>query len=186
MAMLRSLIVRVVLCLVVPVAPVWGQRLSSTLDVSTQIWSGAAERREFSEDVGVALEVAGVHRARVFSRGAYLVGGAAAAHGILSEVCRVSGPASAQCFPDFPSFLSLTALAGVEGTFGVTARLLGGPAVFSAGERGTALGLQSRVDVATPPLLHLSLVASVRGAVIPNFEGRRHRFVALGLGLGIR
>jgi hypothetical protein len=58
--------------------------------------------------------------------------------------------------------------------------------VFYAASRETAAGLQGHADLATPPLLHLSLVFSVRGAVIPSFKGRAHRYGAMGVGIGIR
>jgi hypothetical protein len=188
--MLRSLIVRVVLCLVVPVLPVWGQRLSSTFDANAQGWGTTGDRR-YSGDGGFAAEAVMARRVRPFSHGALLVGGAAALHGVLKgDSCRLAAPPVPDeplaCLPGAPSFALFSALGGVEGTRGLTARLVGGPAVFLAGARGTALGFQGRADVATPALFHLALVISARGAVVPNFEGGSMRFVAFGLGLGIR
>jgi len=58
--------------------------------------------------------------------------------------------------------------------------------VFHAGARGTALGLQGHADIASPPIIHLSLVASARGALIPNFEGHLHAMTGFGIGVRIQ
>jgi hypothetical protein len=180
-----------VLCIALPAASASGQRLASTFDVNLQGWNTTGDR---PLTVGIALEAVAARRLRPFSHGALVVGGAAALQGVIGdgEVCRVGPPPVpgddplVVCQSAAPAFASFTALAGVEATRGLTARLLGGPAVFYAGTRGTALGAQGRVDVATPSLFHIALVISARGAVVPNFEGRCATFVALGLGLGIR
>lgn len=192
MNMFRSIAVRLsVLCIALPAASASAQRLSSTFDVNGQGW-GTTGKPRYAHDGGFAAEAVLARRVRQFSRGALLVGGAAAVHNVIgdSDVCRLAAPPAPDvpsvCLPDAPPFSSLTALAGVEGTFGFAARLLGGPTVFHAGARGTALGVQGRADLATPALFHLALVLSVRGAVIPSFEGGRVRFAAVGLGLAIR
>jgi hypothetical protein len=190
MTVFRSIVGRVLVCIVLPVAAASGQRLSSTFDASVQAW-GATGARRYAHDGGFAAEVFGARRLRPSARGALIVGGAAALHGTIGsgDVCRIPAPPAPGepvCLPDAPSFASLAALGGVEGTFGVIARLVGGPAAFHAGKRGTALGFQARADLATPRVRHLSLVVSARGTVIPNIEGDALRYVAFGLGVGIR
>ncbi|MDP9352652.1 MAG: hypothetical protein M3P51_14085 [Chloroflexota bacterium] len=115
-----------------------------------------------------------------------LTGGlSAGAHGpITSDLVCLIGPNN-ECAPDFPLFLSLGALLGVQrgSATGSTARLLGGPAYFLAQEGGAALGMQGRLEVAAPPFLHVAPVVSLRGALLPSFQGSVLRSVSLGVGL---
>jgi hypothetical protein len=180
MTMLRSLIVRVVLVMSLPVATASGQRLM--LDVGAQAWTGRANGHVFSNHGGPSLD--GVVAWRPTRDGAFIVGGGLAGHAIMSEACYFP-PGTSGCASNFPSFSSFTAFAGLA-TSGAGARLLGGPGVFHAGERGTALGIQARTDLAATLAHHVAFVLSARGAVIPNFEGRVHRYGAFGLGIGIR
>ena len=88
--------------------------------------------------------------------------------------------------PRLSSFTSLALMGGLEGKLGATLRALAGPAVFHDGTRGTAAGLLGRADLASPPLLHISIVASARGEVIPNFDGHVHGMMGFGFGVRIQ
>ena len=96
--------------------------------------------------------------------------------------------ATGTCAPDFPVLLSAGALVGVArpGAWGSTTRVLAGPAYFRGEHEGRGLGVQGRVDVATPAVLHTSLVLSLRGALIPRFQGETLGTTSLGLGLRIQ
>lgn len=93
-----------------------------------------------------------------------------------------------ECIPTFPVLLSVGALVGVSrpSAWGSTTRVLAGPAYFRDEDRGGALGLQGRLDVSTPPVLHTALVVSLRGAVLPGFRGETLGTTSLGLGLRIQ
>ena len=187
MILFRSLVVRVLCGVAMPVAVASAQVLSSpTFDLALQGWEGQAKGRLFSNKGGLALDAVATSHVRKFSRVALVVGAGVAGETLFAaNDCMVSPPPAVftGCAPDFPSFSSLTALAGVEGRYSFIARVLAGPAVLHAGGRGTAAGLQGRVDLSTPALIHVSLVASARGAWIPNFEGRSHRTRAVGVGV---
>ena len=187
MNLFRSLVVGALCCVALPDAVASAQGLSSpTLDLAFQGWDGQAKDRLFSNHGGVALDAVATSRVRKFSRVALVVGAGVAAETIFAaNDCMVPAPPAVftGCAPNFPEFSSLTALAGVEGRYGFIARVLAGPSVLRAGERGTAVGLQGRVDLSTPALIHVSLVASARGAWIPNFEGESHRIRAVGVGV---
>ncbi len=93
-----------------------------------------------------------------------------------------------ECVPAFPVLLSTGLLVGVSrsSSSGATSRVLAGPAYFRGEEQGRALGLQGRLDVSTPPILHTALVVSLRGAVLPRFQGDMLGTTSLGLGLRIQ
>ena len=182
----RSLIVRALLCVAMPVAVASAQgRSPLTLDIAAQAWTGRAQGEVFSSQGGLALDAVVALRARTLSRGAFIVGAGAAAEGRFphGDVCRRFLEGS-EC-KEYPSFSSLMLLGGLEG-FGGTVRALVGPAVFrseSGSRRGDAAGLEGRVDLATPPFIHVSFVLSARGAFIPNFHAHKYRTGAMGVGV---
>ncbi|HEY7770693.1 hypothetical protein [Longimicrobium sp.] len=92
------------------------------------------------------------------------------------------------CFDTFPVLLSVGALVGVSRSWpsGSTTRVLAGPEYFRGEEEGGALGLQGRLDASTPLILHTALVLSLRGAVIPRFQGDMLGTTSIGLGLRIQ
>ena len=93
-----------------------------------------------------------------------------------------------ECIPTFPVLLSTGVLVGVSrsSSSGATSRVLAGPAYFRGEDEGGTLGLQGRLDVSTPPILHTALVVSLRGAVLPRFQGETIGTTSLGLGLRIQ
>jgi hypothetical protein len=95
---------------------------------------------------------------------------------------------SGECAPEFPQFFSGGALLGVQrgSAQGPSARILAGPTYYYGHRRSGALGLQGRLDMATPPFLHTSVVASLRGAVLPSFEEETLGITSFGLGLRIQ
>ena len=92
------------------------------------------------------------------------------------------------CKPDYPAFFALGAVAGVQRQMGsgLSARALAGPAYYQSADGPNVWALQGRVDVAKPLLFHTALVLSLRGAVLPSYEGESLSFTALGLGLRIQ
>jgi hypothetical protein len=92
-----------------------------------------------------------------------------------------------ECVPAFPVLLSAGAMVGVSrpSAWGFTTRALAGPAYFRGEEQSGALGLQGRLDVATPAILHTSLVVSFRGTLLPDFRGETLGTTSLGLGLRV-
>lgn len=97
----------------------------------------------------------------------------------------VMGPFE-ECTPRFPDFLSVAALAGMEQPLGSgSLRLLLGPGYYQAFDGPGVLGLQGRADVSTPRIWHVSLVGSVRGNLLPSYEGEMLRLTTYGVGLRI-
>jgi hypothetical protein len=92
------------------------------------------------------------------------------------------------CKDDYPSFFSLGAVAGVQRQmgYGLSARALAGPAYYQSADGPNVWALQGRVDVAKPLFFHTALVASLRGAVLPSYQGESLSFTALGVGLRIQ
>jgi hypothetical protein len=144
---------------------------------------------------GVALDALIGLRIRASGRSALLAGISAGVQGTLNfgDVCNHGS--RGQCLDDFPALIPVAALAGWEGRTGTgtspgaTLRVLVGPSYVrfdGEAQRGRAAGAQGRVDLATPPLGPVALVASLRGNVVPRFRDQTFGTWAAGLGLRLR
>jgi len=91
------------------------------------------------------------------------------------------------CAPEFPAMGSVTALGGWESRSAgeASARVLAGPGFYWGGGSRT-VGLQTRLDLVTPSLGPVALVASGRTALLPRFHGDGIRVWAIGFGLRFR
>lgn len=156
---------------------------------------GGGERAERG---GAALETLVGVRVRALSRGALMAGVSAGFQGPLggSDVCHLGS--RGQCLDDFPMLGYVAVLGGWEGARttgplrGATARVLGGPAFVhvegddAAAPQGNTVAAQGRLDLATPPLGPVALVASFRGAVVPRFHGQALGIWGYALGVRLR
>lgn len=122
------------------------------------------------------------------STGTVVLGITGGIHGKMAHdlIC-YEGPGDV-CMPEFPTFASLGAVAGVQRGLGsgFSARALAGPAYFQAVDGDDTFGLQGRVDVAKRLVFHLSLVASARTAVLPSYQDETLHFTSFGIGLRIQ
>ena len=102
-----------------------------------------------------------------------------------SDVCRLAPGGG--CVPNLPTLYSIAALAGWErgAARGASARLMAGPGYYWSDD-GKTFGLQARMDLSTPPIGPVALVASMRGAMLPSFHSEAIGLWALGLGLRVR
>ena len=91
------------------------------------------------------------------------------------------------CVPDFPRIYTLGLFIGAEhvGRFG-DVRLMTGPTNFRASGGGSALGVQARLQLATPTFHRVQLVGSARGGFAWNLDRQDIRLGAVGIGLGLR
>lgn len=141
----------------------------------------------YSERDGIALDLLLARQVRQAPAGTLVAAITAGVHGpIAGDLSCLDTPAGA-CAGAFPVFISAGVLGGVQrgSAAGANARLLAGPAFF-AGEEGGALGLQGRLDAATPAVFHVSLVASLQGAVLSRYQGERLTSRSISLGLRIQ
>ncbi|HEX6369670.1 MAG TPA: hypothetical protein VF006_12190 [Longimicrobium sp.] len=101
-------------------------------------------------------------------------------------ICHV-GP-NDTCIPNYPTFVTVGAVAGVQRSIGsgLSARALGGPAYFQAADGDDTFGVQGRLDVAKPLFFHTAIVASVRGSLLPSYQGETLSYATFGLGLRIQ
>jgi hypothetical protein len=101
-------------------------------------------------------------------------------------VC-LDGP-NDECIPSYPTFASIGAVAGVQRALGsaTSARALAGAGFYQDIDGPGTVGLQGRLDVAQRLIFRTALVASVRGAVLPSYEGQSLSFAAFGLGIRIQ
>lgn len=160
--------------------------LPVTLDLSFGMGAGAGGSTVGGE--GVVLDATlGAPLART-GGGTVLGALSAGVYGPVATdlICAVDD--SGGCRPLFPVLLGAGVLAGVQrgGAGGAAVRVLAGPSVFRSDEDVTAMALQGRFDVDTPPFLHSSVVLSVRGLVLPSYRGETLRFVGVGVGLRVR
>jgi hypothetical protein len=89
------------------------------------------------------------------------------------------------CAPDFPSFVTGSALLGVQRGTARTAsvRVLAGLAHLRALEGGAAFGVQGRLDLATPPWQRVAGMVFLRHTALPSFRDERVSTTSGGLGL---
>ena len=88
------------------------------------------------------------------------------------------------CLPEHPRFVIYSALGGWEHRSG-TLRLMGGVGAALPSWERPALAIQSRIDIAVPVMEHIAMIASVKGSVIPNYQGDTFGLGAIGVGLRI-
>ena len=148
-----------------------------------------------NEHVGVALDATVGWRLRPSARGSavFAVSGGAQGSMASNDIC-IPLPGGG-CRRDFTRFYSVGALAGwqVRGYRGASLRFLTGPAYYRALARDrdgrNALGVQGRIDIVTPALRRIAVVASVRGAALPGFGNvtdRPHTLGAVAVGLRVQ
>lgn len=129
-----------------------------------------------------AADVQLTARVRELSRGSLVAGlsvsGLGAAHNAMCVVRPEGG-----CVPHYPDFAFHSAVVGWENAR-ATARLSTGP-VYARAEAG-AWGWVARWDGAVPLFLHVSITASLRGYVIPDYRGDSFQLFGFGLGGRIR
>jgi hypothetical protein len=143
----------------------------------------------YSHRAGGAMDAVLTVPVAATSSGTLFLGVTGTANGPLAvdDICLV-GP-DESCVEDYPTFMSLGVVGGVQRQLSSTlsSRLLAGPAYFQSVDGDDALGLQGRVDVAHATVLpRVALVASLRGSLLPRYEGETLRFAAFGLGLRIQ
>lgn len=142
----------------------------------------------FIERAGAGLDVVLAVPVARTSSGAVMLGVSGAMNGkMTSELVCVVQPDDS-CAPDYPLFFSLGAFAGVQRALGqgLSARVLAGPSFHQAADGDDTFGLQGRVDVAKELGYHTALVAVLRGAVLPDYQGESLHFASFGLGLRIQ
>jgi hypothetical protein len=160
-----------------------GPSPSVDLGVGVSVGRGGGVRHHRG---GLAASALFARRVRPVRPGALVAG--------LGATAQVVGPHGDDCLivpgggcaPDYPGIISLAALGGwvsSQGTRAVAVRVMAGPAVFHSGEGATALGGQARLDIATPTVLHVALVAWVQGSLIPRMRGETYRTGVLGIGV---
>lgn len=97
------------------------------------------------------------------------------------------------CVPCFPDFSLLLLGVGYE-TANAGFRAMGGPTVAKGSTDRTRLdrdgtsaaGIQARMDWALPVVFHLSICASLRATLVPDYSGDSFWFLAGGFGLRLR
>jgi hypothetical protein len=162
------------------------QAFGPSVDASFGLFVGAGGT--FDQRGGPALDaIVAVPLGRM--QGGTLVAGVTGGIGgplVMTDICRV-GP-NDTCMPDYPVFVTVGAVAGVQRAVGagLSARAMAGPAYFQATEGDDTFGMQGRLDVARTLILHTALVASVRGSLLPSYQGETLSYATFGLGLRIQ
>jgi hypothetical protein len=134
---------------------------------------------------GNTLDALSALRLRTMSHGAVVasLGFGLQGTGGVTTIC-LPRSTGAGCIPKFPQFTAFSALVGWE-TRHANLRVLGGPALVR-GDSSSTNAWMGRIDLATPPVLRLSLLAFFRAAVVPYYEGDSFRFQSMGIGLRLR
>ncbi|HEX6038122.1 hypothetical protein [Longimicrobium sp.] len=173
-------------CVALVSADATAQRIGPSVEAGVGVSSGGGG--EYIHRGGAALDGVIATPLVQTGSGAVLLAFTGTVNGpiAMEDVCVVA-PDDA-CYAEYPTFVSLGVAAGVQRRLGssASARVLAGPAYYQAVDGGDAFGLQGRVDVAKPILSRLVVVASLRGTVLPRYQGETLRFGAFGLGLRIQ
>lgn len=122
--------------------------------------------------------------------GTLVVGAGLGSQGGLGSDLSCTPDGSGGCRRDFPSFRYVVALAGWEigaarGGRGASARFLAGPGHFVSDD-GSAIGLQARLELASPAPFGVAFVASARGSRLPRFNDESVTLGAVGVGLRLQ
>ena len=163
-----------------------GIRPALSLDATVGPGGGQTNGNYVEREVQApALDVTLAIRARRDTRRGFLAGlnwGVQGPSGGSDLICilRPDG----RCKENFPHFTFFGALAGWESERGVI-RLAGGPAYARIDDDPGGLAIQGRAELAAPVFPHLGLIASLRGAHIPNAASSRFSFFAVGFGVRI-
>ena len=90
------------------------------------------------------------------------------------------------CVQAYPRIYTLGLLVGLEqrGRIGA-ARILTGPTHFRVDGGGSALGGQARLELVSPSVHRIAVVASARGGMVWHLDRQDFRMAAVGIGLGI-
>jgi hypothetical protein len=172
-------------CAAAPVTGVAQDVFGPSADVSAGVFVGAGgtfhQRGGPAVDVSVAVPFG---RTRLGTLVAGATGGISGPL-VMTDICRL-GP-NDTCMPSYPVFLTVGAVAGVQRAIGggFSARALAGPTYFRSEDDHT-FGLQGRLDVARPVVFRIAVVASVRGSLLPRYQGETLSFATFGVGLRIQ
>ncbi len=136
---------------------------------------------------GPAVDVLVAARLRSTLRGAWVGAVSLAAQPILVSSDDRCIPASdGGCVPDFPGLPVVSLLGGWE-TAGGAQRVMVGPGLTTEVDwRKSKLVWVLRVDGALPMTGRISMVGSIRGTLVPSFQGASFRQGSLMAGLRIR
>jgi hypothetical protein len=117
-------------------------------------------------------------------RSGWLLAAGAGVQGSMGSNDRCDFAPDGACLEDAPVTTTVAALAGWEGPR-ATLRALAGPA-FVAAQGAGGIGLQGRVDMATPALGWVAPTLSLRATLAPRLDGEARRLFAAGIGLRVR
>jgi hypothetical protein len=174
-----SFLLAVILGVVPPLAAQQssGARLDLALGASGVRGGMIANRR------GVLADVLGAGRLRPMSSGAIVAGlGVSGIAGGFGDSCLLlpNGGCAGKA-----NFMVVTALLGIDRAFGAgSLRLLAGPS-YHNGAEDRSVGLQGRIDVASPTFAHVALGLMTRVALLPN-HGATLGIWGLGVGVAFR
>jgi hypothetical protein len=130
---------------------------------------------------GMLIDALSAGRLRAKSGGAIVAGlGASRIVGGYGDRCLILPDGG--CAPK-GNFSVVSALFGIDRAVGAgSLRLLAGPSLQN-GAGDTSVGLQGRIDVATPALAHMAMGLMTRATVLPDHGGAR--LVVWGFGVGV-
>lgn len=160
------------------------QRPSLSLEATVGGAYGYTTGEYLGDRQGIGLDLMVGARAGAADKRGIVVGANASLHdgGPHTLICHQS-TTGAGCIQPFPFFRLAGVLVGWENA-ATTLRVMGGPA-WAHAESG-ALAWQARLDGALPVVRRLAVVGSVRGTVVPNYQGTLVSLLALGLGVRVR
>ena len=153
--------------------------IEASMGIGTGLGGPEARHR-----TGMAMDALVGVRVRDLSHGALVAGLAIGAQGAASRTDDCILTPGGGCLPSFPFLVWVGPLAGWQSPRG-RLRVLAGAASFQADEGGSTAGITARADAAVRALPHLAPVVSVRGAILPSYQGDMIGLLSVGVGLRI-
>lgn len=181
--MIRRLLLASLLAAAPTAAAAQQQTFGPSLEASLGLFAGGGGT--FGERGGPTIDaVMAVPVART-SAGTVMLGLTGGISGPIRHDLICTADPEGGCIPDYPTFASIGGALGLQRglTSGLSTRAMAGAAVYQDVDGPSTFGFQGRIDVAQRLFYRAALVASVRGAVIPRYQGESLSFGAVGLGI---
>jgi len=174
--------------LVVVPHPARGQQWPVSIEGTWGMGAGWAAGEYIDRTDGPQLALDVTVAARIKSTaggGGYVAALSGSAQGAPRDAMCIVRPGHTGCVPHFPDF-SMLALHGGWESASTGLRLTTGPVLLQDGHFREVFGWGARWNGAAPILARIGLVASLRGVLVPSYDGDPVGLLGFGLGLRIR
>lgn len=160
------------------------ERWRAFLESNVGLATGRTDGEYLDNETGVAVDL--LIGGRIWADRGWIIGASISAQG--------GGPHDDECVPastggcldSFPSFVMIGIPFGYETSANDPIRITVSPVLVRPDFDDWTAGFQGRIDGAAPIFWRISVAASARVALIPEYDDKSFRLYAVGLGLRLR